>query len=162
VPAEYEFIDEWDVDAPRGAVFDALADARTYPDWWRPVYLDVQADGPPAIGCVSRQRFKGRLPYTLTQTSEIIAYDPPRSFEVKAVGDLTGHGRWTLGEPSAGRTHVRFEWRVRADKPLIRLLTPLLRGVFRANHAYAIARAIVGLGPYARAHSREGLNVASE
>jgi uncharacterized protein YndB with AHSA1/START domain len=48
--AEYQFIDEWDVDAPIEAVFDAIADARTYPDWWRPVYLSVEADGPPEVG----------------------------------------------------------------------------------------------------------------
>jgi uncharacterized protein YndB with AHSA1/START domain len=62
--AEYRFIDEWDVDAPIEAVFDALAGARTYPDWWTPVYESVEADGPPEVGRVSRQRFKGRLPYS--------------------------------------------------------------------------------------------------
>lgn len=39
--AEYVFIDEWDVNAPIEAVFTALADARTYPEWWKPVYLDM-------------------------------------------------------------------------------------------------------------------------
>lgn len=47
---EYVFVDEWEVAAPREAVFDALADARTYPRWWRPVYIDVEADGEPALG----------------------------------------------------------------------------------------------------------------
>ena len=42
---EYLFVDEWDVKAPPEAVFEALADARTYPEWWRPVYLEVDADG---------------------------------------------------------------------------------------------------------------------
>ena len=41
--APYLFVDEWDVAAPPEAVFDALADARTYPRWWRPVYLDVDS-----------------------------------------------------------------------------------------------------------------------
>ena len=47
---EYVFIDEWHVDAPPEAVFDAIADARTYPDWWRPVYIETTTDGPPAGG----------------------------------------------------------------------------------------------------------------
>jgi hypothetical protein len=34
---EYVFVDEWDVDAPIEAVFDALADAGTYPERWKPV-----------------------------------------------------------------------------------------------------------------------------
>ena len=39
---EYVFVDEWDVAAPREAVFEAIADARSYPTWWKPVYLDVE------------------------------------------------------------------------------------------------------------------------
>ena len=73
---EYVFIDEWDVDAPQEAVFDALADARTYPEWWRPVYIAVEADCPPEVGCVSRQEFKGRLPYHLKTT---LRDRPPRA-----------------------------------------------------------------------------------
>jgi hypothetical protein len=47
MPREYVFIDEWDVDAPIERVFDALADAGTYPEWWKPVYKSVEVDGPP-------------------------------------------------------------------------------------------------------------------
>ena len=47
---EYVFIDEWHVDAPPEAVFDALADATTYPEWWRPVYIETTTDGPPEVG----------------------------------------------------------------------------------------------------------------
>jgi uncharacterized protein YndB with AHSA1/START domain len=42
VAREYVFVDEWDVDAPQEVVFDALADARTYPAWWTPVYTSVE------------------------------------------------------------------------------------------------------------------------
>jgi hypothetical protein len=73
VADEYVFIDEWEVEAPHEAVFEALADARTYPEWWRPVYLKVDADCPPQVGCVSHQEFKGRLPYHLKTRSEICA-----------------------------------------------------------------------------------------
>ena len=93
---EYVFIDEWDVDAPQDEVFDALADARTYPEWWRPVYIAVEADSRPQVGCVSRQEFKGRLPYHLKTRSEIVRLERPREFEVSVVGDLTGKGIWTL------------------------------------------------------------------
>ena len=48
-------------------------------------------------------------------------------------------------------TRVRFNWQVFADKPLLRVLTPLLRPAFRWNHAWAIARAREGLEPFARA-----------
>jgi uncharacterized protein YndB with AHSA1/START domain/mannose-6-phosphate isomerase-like protein (cupin superfamily) len=146
----YEFVDEWDVAAPPAAVFDAIADARTYPQWWRPVYLDVDADGPAELGKESRQHFKGRLPYHLHTRSRVVALDPPRSVTADVDGDLRGRGTWTL-TPTATGTHVRFDWRVHADRRLLRLLTPLLRPALRWNHAWAIARAMEGLEPYARA-----------
>jgi hypothetical protein len=151
MPADYVFIDEWNVNAPIEAVFNALADARTYPIWWKPVYLEVEAAGPPAVGCISKQHFKGRLPYHLRTTSEIVRMEPPREFEVKVAGDLTGRGIWTLS-PSASGVHIRFDWRVDADKLLLRVLTPILRPLFRWNHNWSIKRAMEGLEAYARAN----------
>lgn len=147
---EYAFVDEWDAAAPPAAVFAVLADARTYPEWWRPVYLDVTADGPPAAGAVAHQHFKGRLPYHLRTRSVIVGFEPPRRIEAEVDGDLRGRGVWTLTPTDAG-THVRFEWTVHADRRLLRVLTPFLRPVLRWNHNWAIARAITGLEPYAAA-----------
>jgi uncharacterized protein YndB with AHSA1/START domain len=143
------------VNAPVEAVFDALADARTYPEWWRPVYISSEADGPADLGRDSRHYFKGRLPYKLCTTSTIVAFDRPHTFETKVEGDLSGRGVWTL-TPKDGGTRVRFDWRVNADRPLLRYLTPILRPAFRWNHNWAIARAIEGLEPYARV--RAGLS----
>jgi uncharacterized protein YndB with AHSA1/START domain len=153
VAAEYAFLDEWDVAAPQEDVFRALADAGTYPQWWRPVYIDVETDGPPELGRVSQQHFKGRLPYTLRTRSEIVRYEPPNEFEVSVVGDLTGKGVWTL-RPRDGKVHVRFDWRVIADRPMLRYLTPLLRPLFRWNHNWSVKRAIEGLEPFARSGAR--------
>ena len=146
---EYVFIDEWDVDAPQEAVFEALADARTYPDWWQPVYIEVDGDCKPEVGCVTNQEFKGRLPYHLKTRSEITRLERPHEFAVEVVGDLTGKGVWTL-TPRDGEVHIRFDWRVIADRPLLRVLTPVLRPVFRWNHNWSIKRAIEGLERYAR------------
>jgi quercetin dioxygenase-like cupin family protein/uncharacterized protein YndB with AHSA1/START domain len=145
----YVFVDEWDVAAPREAVFSALADARTYPVWWRPVYIDVEADGPAELGKESRQHFKGRLPYHLNTRSVITELDPPRTITGEVDGDLRGTGTWTL-TPAAGGTHVRFDWQVHADRRVLRALTPLLRPLFRWNHNWAIARAMAGLEPFAQ------------
>ena len=150
---EYLFVDEWDVEAPRAAVFAALADAGSYPQWWKPVYIDVGADGEPALGKESRQHFKGRLPYHLHTRSRIVALEAPHVIEGEVDGDLRGHGRWTLTDTPEGGTHVRFDWRVHADRALLRVLTPVLRPAFRWNHAWAIARAVEGLEPYARARA---------
>jgi uncharacterized protein YndB with AHSA1/START domain len=145
----YRFVDEWDVDAAPDAVFAAVADAGTYPQWWRPVYLEVDAAGPVALGMPSRHHFKGRLPYHLRTHSVIVEIDPPRRVAADVDGDLRGRGTWTL-TPVANGTHVRFDWQVHADRKLLRVLTPLLRPIFRWNHNWAIARAMEGLSPYAR------------
>jgi uncharacterized protein YndB with AHSA1/START domain/mannose-6-phosphate isomerase-like protein (cupin superfamily) len=147
---EYAFLDEWRVAAPREAVFAALADARSYPLWWRPVYIEAEADGEPRVGAVSLQHFKGRLPYHLRTRSRITRLEPPRVITAEVEGDLRGRGNWTLTETSGGGTHVSFEWIVHADRRLLRVLTPLLRPALRWNHEWAIARAIEGLEPYAR------------
>jgi uncharacterized protein YndB with AHSA1/START domain len=146
---EYVFIDEWDVDAPQERVFEALADARTYPQWWTPTYKEVESDGPPQVGRASLQKFGGKLPYTLKTESTIVRMEPPREFEVNVVGDLRGRGVWTL-TPADGKVHVRFDWHVFADRALLRYLTPVLRPVFRWNHNVAIKDAMRGLEPYAR------------
>jgi uncharacterized protein YndB with AHSA1/START domain/mannose-6-phosphate isomerase-like protein (cupin superfamily) len=148
---EYLFVDEWDVAAPREAVYRAISDGRTYPQWWKPVYISVDADGEPEVGKTSRQHFKGRLPYHLHTRSTITRLEPPEVIEADVDGDLRGHGKWTLTSLEDGGTHVRFDWQVFADKPLLRVLTPLLRPAFRWNHAWAIARAREGLEPFARA-----------
>jgi uncharacterized protein YndB with AHSA1/START domain len=145
----YVFVDEWDVAAPPEAVFAAIADARTYPEWWRPVYLDVDADGPAELGKESRQHFKGRLPYHLHTRSRVVALEAPHTVTADVDGDLRGRGTWTL-TPTATGTHVRFDWQVHADRRLLKALTPMLRPLFRWNHNWAIARAMEGLEPYAR------------
>jgi len=144
---EYAFVDEWDVSAPPEAVYDVLIDARTYPRWWRPVYIDVQTGAPPAVGSVSDQHFKGRLPYHLHTHSKLTRLEPGALIEADVDGDLRGRGVWTLTAIPGG-THLRFDWTVHADRPLLRTLTPLLRPALRANHNWAIARAIEGLEPY--------------
>jgi uncharacterized protein YndB with AHSA1/START domain len=152
---EYTFLDEWDVSAPIEAVHAALADSRTYPRWWRPVYLSVEAEGLPREGLVARHEFKGRLPYTLRTSWEITRYQPPDRLDVAVEGDLTGRGIWQLSERDGG-VHVSFDWRVLADKLVLRVFTPVLRPLFRWNHNWSIERAREGLEPFARENRPSG------
>jgi uncharacterized protein YndB with AHSA1/START domain len=147
---EYVFVDEWDVDAPRDAVFQAVADASTYPQWWKPVYRSVVTRGELGVGQTSDHYFKGKLPYTLRLHARLTEYEPPTRFAVEVDGDLRGSGVWTFTERD-GQTHVRWDWIVFADRPLLRVLTPVLRPLFRSNHNWAVARAREGLEPYAKA-----------
>jgi len=64
-------------------------------------------------------------------------------------GDLSGRGIWTLAT-RRDSVRVRFDWQVDADRPFLRVLTPVLGRLFRWNHDWAIKRAMEGLEPYAR------------
>ena len=146
---EYVFLSEWHVDAPQDQVFDVLVDSRTYPEWWSPPYLEGESSGPPEPGSVSRVKFKSKLPFVLTATSRLVRVDRPHEFEAEVGGDLRGVGVWTL-RPADGKVHVRFDWRVYADRPLLRYLSPVLRPLFRWNHTMAMRQAIRNLEPYVR------------
>jgi quercetin dioxygenase-like cupin family protein/uncharacterized protein YndB with AHSA1/START domain len=147
--SEYTFVDEWHVQAPIEDVYDVLADGTTYPGWWKPVYLDVRQDGE-----YTHQHFKGRLPYHLHTRTRTVHAERPYVIEGETDGDLRGRGVWTLSEDADGSTHVRFDWRVHADRRLLKLLTPLLRPALRWNHNWAIARAVEGLEPYVKSRDK--------
>jgi quercetin dioxygenase-like cupin family protein/uncharacterized protein YndB with AHSA1/START domain len=149
VDTEYTFVDEWDVAADPETVYDILADGQTYPEWWKPVYIGVKHEGEYTL-----QHFKGRLPYHLHTRTRTVAADRPHFIHGETDGDLRGTGIWTLTPTASGGTHVRFDWRVHADRRLLKLLTPVLRPALRWNHNWAIARARAGLEPYARERAK--------
>jgi uncharacterized protein YndB with AHSA1/START domain len=146
---QYVLIDEWNVDAPQDQVFDVLVDPRTYPEWWTPTYVSGESDGPPEPGTVSRVRFKSKLPFVFQASSRLVRVNRPDEFEAEVEGDLRGVAIWTL-TPLHGKVRVRFDFRVFADRPLIRYLSPVLRPLFRWNHTMAMRQARANLGPYVR------------
>ena len=138
---EYEFLTEWHVLAPQELIYDILSDAREYPRWWPDVYLKAEfepsgrVDG---IGDRVTLLTKGWLPYRLHWTAETVYREKPHTIEIKATGDFLGRGVWLL-EADGDHTRIRFDWRLRADKPLIRWFSPVLKPIFKWNHGWAMA-----------------------
>jgi uncharacterized protein YndB with AHSA1/START domain len=157
---DYTFISVWHVNAPTDLVYDILSDAETYPRWWPEVYLAVRvepaSDGG-AIGTRAHLHTRGRLPYTLTWTAETLHADRPHTFEIRATGDFEGSGIWTL-QPVAAGTRAAFEWRIRAEKPLLRTFSFLLKPVFRWNHHWAMT---IGREALAREIARRSAEAAT-
>jgi hypothetical protein len=137
---QYLLRSTWRVTAPPEEVCEILRDAASLPRWWSSVYLAVEAEA----GDVWRVHSRGRLPYTLRWRFQATSCDGAKGFGLRAWGDLDGTGEWRLVE-RGGLTEVRFEWRVRADKPLLRRLSWLLKPLFAANHRWAMARGEEGL-----------------
>jgi hypothetical protein len=70
---------------------------------------------------------------------EVLESRYPHGFTIAASGDFDGRGVWTFAQD--GRfVDVTYAWRVRAEKPLLRNLSFLLRPLFEANHRWAMAQ----------------------
>ena len=149
---EYQFFTEWRVAAPRQLLYEILREGKDYPQWWPEVYL--KADWEPAgradrIGDRVEFLTKGWLPYKLRWAAITERYEAPQLIEIRAEGDFVGRGVWRLEEDGV-ETYITFDWRLRADKPLLRWLSPLLKSLFKWNHRWAMARGLTSLRLEAR------------
>lgn len=82
---------------------------------------------------------KGKLPYTLHWFFRVSDSRLPHGFAIEAWGDFDGRGVWTF-EQDGRFVHITYDWRIRAEKPLLKSLSFLLKPVFSANHRWAMAR----------------------
>jgi uncharacterized protein YndB with AHSA1/START domain len=145
---DYEFVTEWRVEAPRELIYDILVDGEDLPRWWPDVYLSAREERPPdggEIGTRVHLHTRGWLPYTLRWTAETVRVDRPSGFEIRATGDFDGRGVWTLVQEGL-MTYVRFDWRLKANKPILASLSFALKPIFSWNHRWAMARGYESLG----------------
>jgi uncharacterized protein YndB with AHSA1/START domain/ketosteroid isomerase-like protein len=152
VPTAQSFAYEWIVDAPVDAVFEAVADARTYPDWWIPTYRSVEAPGPAAPGVASTQIVRTRFPFAVRIRAEIVELDAPRLLRSRFEGGLGGEDAWTF-TPRNGSTTVRWAGFASPEVPVVRRVGLLARLLVRVNARWAAKRAQDGLERYARARA---------
>jgi uncharacterized protein YndB with AHSA1/START domain len=139
---EYQFVTVWEVEGTPEEVFDILDDPTDLVRWWPSVYLGVVVEDPGderGVGKVVSVLTKGWLPYKLRWSFRVTEKVRPIRIVLDAWGDLDGHGEWTIAGQGS-MTRARYDWRVRADKPLIRHLSFVFKPVFSANHCWAMAR----------------------
>ena len=130
-PNEYRLLSRWRVDGRPGEVAEVLGDPLGLAHWWPSVYLDVEELRPPdarGLGRRVRLRTKGWLPYTILWESEVVESRYPYGFTILANGDFEGRGRSTF-EQDGSSVNLRYDWRLRAEKPLLRNLSSLLKPV---------------------------------
>lgn len=124
-----------------------LSDPLDLTRWWPEVYLRVTKDeaaSPDGSRAVYQLHTKGFLPYTLTWSFRIKDVERPSRIAIEAFGDLAGEGVWQLTEVG-DEVRVVYDWRIRAEKPLLRYLSFVLKPFFAANHRWAMARGREGL-----------------
>jgi polyketide cyclase/dehydrase/lipid transport protein len=138
----YHFVSRWRVEGTCGEVADILGDPLALPRWWPAVYLSVTEIRPADARGLGRRvalTTKGWLPYTIAWEFEVVESRYPSGFVIVANGDFDGRGEWTFVQDGA-HVNIQYDWRIRAEKPLLRNLSPLLRPIFEANHRWAMAQ----------------------
>src|SRR5690349_13521213 len=136
----YHFITTWRVPSTVEEVTAILGNATDLPRWWPSVYLDVQelAPGEPGTGLGRRISLytKGWLPYTL-RWQFVVTEVHPGGFTLQATGDFVGRVIWTLTQDGPD-VILTYDWKIQADKALLRNLSFLMKPLFSANHLWAM------------------------
>jgi len=137
---EYHFVTTWRVQGTTGEVADVLRNPLDLARWWPAVYLAVKELEPPdEQGLNQRVRLhtKGWLPYTLRWDLRVTSSRYPEHFAIEATGDFVGRGVWTITQ-DGGFVNATYDWRISAEKPLLKVLEPLMRPLLEANHRWAM------------------------
>ena len=138
----YQFLSRWRVEGTCGEVADVLGEPLALARWWPSVYLHVEELRPPdarGLGRRVRLHTKGWLPYTLRWAFEVVETRYPYGFTLVATGDFEGRGVWIF-EQDGPFVGITYDWRLSAEKPLLRNLSFLLKPIFEANHRWAMAQ----------------------
>jgi len=138
---QYHFITRWRIQGTTEEIAQILSDPPSLARWWPSVYLEVRELDPGDARGLGRQidlYTKGWLPYTLRwqfRVTEIAS----NGFTIQAEGDFVGRGIWTF-EQDGDWAIGTYDWKIVADKPLLRYLSFLMKPIFAANHHWAMAQ----------------------
>jgi hypothetical protein len=139
---DYHFITHWRVKSTTAEISQILSSAPDLARWWPSVYLDVQELEPgdkQGLGKVIDLYTKGWLPYTLRWQFRVTENPYPHGFSLEAWGDFEGRGVWTFAQDGEW-VNITYDWQIRADKPLLKYLSFLMKRIFSANHHWAMAK----------------------
>ena len=128
-PNHYRFRSVWRLDATPDAVYAALLDVGSYPQWWREVRT-ARETGERSGELVCRSM----LPYDLVFHLDREIEDPvERVLRARLTGDLIGVSQWTVRGVDS-RTEAVFDEDVEVGKATVRAAGLLVRPALRFNH----------------------------
>src|SRR5713226_8275106 len=138
---DYHFITVWRVESTIDEVSTILGDAPDLVRWWPSVYLEVKVLEPGderGLGKVVSLYTKGWLPYTLRWDFRVTEVRKD-GFTLVAWGDFDGRGIWTF-EQDGPYVNIIYDWKMLAEKPLLRYFSFIMKPIFAANHRWAMAK----------------------
>ena len=139
---EYHFVTNWRVQSTIAEVVEILSNATDLPRWWPSVYLEVKELAPGDVNGLGKEvslYTKGWLPYTLRWQFRVTETNPPHGFSLVASGDFVGKGVWTFAQDGEW-VNITYDWKILADKPLLRTLSFLMKPIFSSNHLWAMEK----------------------
>jgi hypothetical protein len=140
---DYHFVTHWTLpDTTCQEVSDILARAEDLVRWWPSVYLDVKVTEPGDAHDIGKRVelfTKGWLPYTLRWAFRVVENREPHGFTIEALGDFRGRGIWTFVEHGTS-VRVTYDWKIRAEKGLLKYLSFVFKPIFARNHYWAMAK----------------------
>jgi hypothetical protein len=143
VARRYVFRSTWRLDASPQDVTAALECLDDYPRWWPEVREARRIDDD-----TYELRCRSTLPYDLVFETRRAVHDVTGGvLEANMIGDLEGFSRWTITADGAGTIAV-FDEDVITTKKLLRVLEPVARPGFRANHWSIMRHGEAGLRVY--------------
>lgn len=156
---DYHFITDWHVQGTLQEVTDIIGNAEDLTRWWPSVYLDVKVlekGDEVGLGKVVDLYTKGWLPYTLRWQFRVTEVRDD-GFTLVAQGDFEGRGIWTFKQ-NGPWVDVVYDWKISAEKPLLRYFSFLIKPLFAANHRWAMAKGEESLAlELARRHAKTDL-----
>ncbi len=138
---DYHFITQWHIPGKVEEVTDIIRDNESLVHWWPSVYLRIDELTPgdtEGIGKVLDLYTKGWLPYTLHWQCRVSAIHDD-GFSLIASGDFEGRGIWTFKQ-NGPIVDVIYDWKISAEKPLLRYFSFIMKPLFSANHYWAMSR----------------------
>jgi hypothetical protein len=159
---DYHFITHWRVESTVDEVSKILGDPLALMRWWPSVYLDVKVVEPgeeSGLGRVVSLYTKGWLPYTLRWDFRVTEVRKD-GFTLAAWGDFDGRGIWTFKQDGPW-VNITYDWKIKAEKRLLRYFSFIMKPIFSANHHWAMAKGEESLKlELARLHAASGDELA--
>ena len=127
----FAFHHVWRIAAPTPRVFEALAAADRYAEWWPQIRSVIRLGPDDGLA-----RVRSLLPLTLTLHLRRIETDAAAGrLAVAITRDLTGWARWTVGpDRDTGGTWAAYEQEVVVTAPLLARIAPRAGALLLANH----------------------------
>lgn len=152
----YDWVTEWNIDAPISKAFKVLIAAEESSKWWPavPVHSVIPLAGiPEGRKIVYRVKSAGivaLLTPSFQITTIITGIEKDRRFRSVTTGELVGVGETVFYSRPDGGTRIVFYWYVRVHNPLLNALGFLLEPVFRASHDHFMKEGEMRLQQYCK------------